>query len=316
MMERTLWFDQRVRAGKYPNAAGLARHWEISNKTAQRTIAFIRDRLCAPLEYDASKKGYHYSEPNYFLPFLQVTQEEILSILLARNLLSHAAGGFISRSIGKLHRKLFAEIETVGLTEERMDESFSAAWNGYSPTQGETFRRVTSALLERRLLSFTYRAPSSGQTTRRIAEPHHLQHYMGDWILIAWCRLRQDWRKLFLSRMEDGTILEGSFEFRPAINWQHLREGAFGIFQGGQSVWVTLRFNPFRARWIEGQYWHPGQRITKNVDGGLDLSIPVSDFREIKMKILQFGADVEVISPTELREEIRTEIERMSGMYK
>lgn len=316
MVERFLWFDRQVRAGRYPNATGMAGRWEISHKTAQRTIAFIRDRLGAPLEYDFTRKGYFYSQANYFIPFLQITQEEVLSILVAKNLLSHAAGGIISRSIDKLRRRLFAETGSIGLTEEKMEEAFSAAWNGYSPTQGETFRLVTSALLEHHLLAFTYHSPSTGQTTRRMAEPHHLQHYMGSWILIAWCRLRDDWRKLFLSRMDHLSIMQESFIPRPQSQWRHLLEGAFGIFQGEETIVVTLRFNPFRARWIAEQYWHLDQRITRLPDGGLDLTLPVSDFREIKMKILQFGADVEVIAPEELRQEMQKEIMKMSKIYK
>ena len=41
----------------------------------------------------------------------------------------------------------------------------------------------------------------------------------------------------------------------------------------------------------------------------------MADFREIKMKILQFGADVEVIAPEELREEVRQEIDKMAKLY-
>jgi predicted DNA-binding transcriptional regulator YafY len=43
--ERFFWFDERVRARAYPNAAKLAERFEISTKTAQRAIEFMRDRL-------------------------------------------------------------------------------------------------------------------------------------------------------------------------------------------------------------------------------------------------------------------------------
>jgi len=42
----------------------------------------------------------------------------------------------------------------------------------------------------------------------------------------------------------------------------------------------------------------------------------LADFREIKLKILQFGADVEVISPEELRRAVRKEIDKMAKKYK
>jgi predicted DNA-binding transcriptional regulator YafY len=55
--ERFVWFDHQVRTKKYPNATSLAEKFEISTKTAQRDIDFMRDRLLCPLDYDSSKKG-------------------------------------------------------------------------------------------------------------------------------------------------------------------------------------------------------------------------------------------------------------------
>jgi predicted DNA-binding transcriptional regulator YafY len=43
--------------------------------------------------------------------------------------------------------------------------------------------------------------------------------------------------------------------------------------------------------------------------------IIVTDFRQVKLKILQFGADVEVMKPEELREEVKNEIEKMTKIY-
>ena len=40
--ERFFWFDERVKAKAYPNAAKLAERFEISSKTAQRAIEFMQ----------------------------------------------------------------------------------------------------------------------------------------------------------------------------------------------------------------------------------------------------------------------------------
>jgi predicted DNA-binding transcriptional regulator YafY len=115
--------------------------------------------------------------------------------------------------------------------------------------------------------------------------------------------------------MSDVSVLDEAFEPKPESAWRHLLEGAFGLFQGDRTVPVTLRFNAFRARWIKEQHWHPDQQIIENPDGGLDLTLPVADFREIKLKILQFGADAEVLAPESLRREIKEEIDRMKSVY-
>jgi DeoR/GlpR family transcriptional regulator of sugar metabolism len=40
--ERFIWFDNHVKSKKYPNASSLAEQFEISTKTAQRDIEFMR----------------------------------------------------------------------------------------------------------------------------------------------------------------------------------------------------------------------------------------------------------------------------------
>lgn len=127
--------------------------------------------------------------------------------------------------------------------------------------------------------------------------------------------MREDWRKLYLSRIDSLEPLTETFEPRPREQWAHQLEGAFGIFQGDAAIPVTLSFNAFRARWVREQLWHPAQEIRETPDGGIEISFPVADFREVKMMILQFGADAHVLAPEALRDEIRDEVTRMRGLY-
>ncbi len=313
--ERYYWFDNQIRAGKYPNATRLAEEFGCSKKTAQRAIDFMRDRLYAPLEYDKIQRGYFYIDNSFELPSLQVSQEELLSILLAQNILSNSAGGSISALINRFGKRLFVKMGDLGLDEKRMKEAFSATWNEYAPARGPVFQQVSKALLENRVLEFSYTSPRDQQPNRRAVEPHHLQHYMGSWTMIGFCRLRNDWRKFMLSRMTELELAKEQFKTQPKPEWASQLEGGFGIFQGGKLTTVKLRFNPFRAAWIKEQVWHPQQNITALPDGSLDMTFPVYKFHEVKMKILQFGGDVEVLEPLELRDEIREDIVKMKGIY-
>lgn len=313
--ERYIWFDGQIRQGQYPNATTLARKFEFSEKTAHRAIEFMRDMLDAPLEYHPTHKGFFYTDSAFSLPAFKVAQEELLAILVARNLLSGSAGGVISRAISRFGRKLFAMTGGVGLTEAFIDQVFSAAWHGYSPGQAEPFQLLVEALLRKKSVSFRYRSPQDDSVTIRTVHPHHLQHYMGSWVLLAWCTLRNQWRRFFLARMEEVVVTRGTFRERPAEEWRYLLNDAFGIFQAAEIFPVTLRFTPDRARWIREQHWHPKQGMTMEADGSLLLSLPMADLREIKMKVLQFGAGIEVLEPAELRQEIREEIAAMQKKY-
>ena len=66
--ERFLWFHDQVKAKAHPNSKKLAEKFEVSRKTAQRDIEFMRDRLGAPLVYSPLERGYEYEEKTYTLP--------------------------------------------------------------------------------------------------------------------------------------------------------------------------------------------------------------------------------------------------------
>src|SRR3972149_9728434 len=86
--ERFLWAHGRVKARASPKAGRLADRFEISCRTAQRDIEFMRDRLHAPLEYDRERNGYRYTDRSFELPGMMLTEENVVAVALAVRLAS------------------------------------------------------------------------------------------------------------------------------------------------------------------------------------------------------------------------------------
>ena len=314
--ERYLWFDKKIRNRLFPNARHLRDEFGISLRTARRAIDDMRTFFGAPLAYSHSRKGFYYSDTSFSLPPLWISQEELLAVLIARNLLSSCSGGVISAAIDSVGKRLEAITEKhTGFRFDRLDSIFSASWNEHAPTEPAVFQQVVRALLDTRLLTFSYTSPRTGIPSERMVEPHHLRHYRGTWFLLAWCRNRGQWRTFALPRMTEIILSAASFMPRPEREWQPLVNTAFGIFQGDNAILVRIRFTPERAAWIREQSWHPEQRLEETDDGSLVLSLMVADLREIKMRVLQFGADAQVLEPNALRLEIIDEISRMKKIY-
>ena len=81
---RTIWLDIQTRAGSYPNIQALQEKFEIRRRTAFNTVAFMRERLGAPLAYSGARCGYYYTDPTYILPALFLQEGELLVLLLAQ----------------------------------------------------------------------------------------------------------------------------------------------------------------------------------------------------------------------------------------
>lgn len=56
VMRRIHYIDEKISAGRYPNATSLAKELECNARTIQRDIEYMKDSLYAPLEYDHTKK--------------------------------------------------------------------------------------------------------------------------------------------------------------------------------------------------------------------------------------------------------------------
>ena len=52
----------QLKAGDFPNCRKISDELEVSSKTIQRDIDFMRDRLGLPIEYDPLRFGFHYTE--------------------------------------------------------------------------------------------------------------------------------------------------------------------------------------------------------------------------------------------------------------
>src|SRR5689334_2543797 len=107
-LERIAALDRAIRAGRYPNASTLARELEVCPRTVQRDIDFLRDRLGAPLAFDARPNGYVYRDPTYRLPHLTLTEGELVALFLAERVLQQYRGAPYGPDLARAFRKVTA----------------------------------------------------------------------------------------------------------------------------------------------------------------------------------------------------------------
>jgi len=307
-LERFVWFDNEVRSQRYPNTSTLAEQFEVTTKTAQRTIEYFRDRLRVPLQYNFGKKGYSYTEPDFQLPLSRISEQELLALLISRKLISEASAGTLSDELGKISKKLSSLLKINLPGRAHPEDAFSFRWKTIHPADATIFSTVTSALLRGNLLTFRYRPPHLDAGIDRAVEPHHMVNYMGNWHLIAFCHLRNDWRDFMLSRMTNCQATEKTFVVRPSEEWQPHLLNSFGIYQNKDIYNVIVRFTPERSRLVREEIWHEGQQDQTDATGSLCRAIPVSHQTEILMEILQHGSHAEVLEPQWLRNEVIQEL--------
>lgn len=315
--ERFLWFHNQAKQERFPNAASLAAHFEISRKTAQRDIEFMHERLHAPLEYVPAHRGYHYEGNTYQLPGLWLKDEEVMSLLVSARLASTVPDTALKSTLHEiLNRLLGLHTTTASLTLDALSRKVSVKNIEYCRTDEAIFHQALDALLRNCSLTITYYSPHNDEATTRDILPLHLLHYMGTWHLIAYCALKDGLRDFVLSRIRAINPSSRAITAHvPAASVKDYIRKNFGIMTGGETFEVCLRFSPAISPWLAEQVWHPAQEMRWENDKTLCLTFPVADFREVKREILKYGAQVEVVSPAALRAEVKQEIEEMKEIY-
>jgi len=89
---RLLFIDRRLSEGRYPNCRTLAEEWEVSRKTIQRDLDYMRYQLEAPIEYSSDNRGYYYTEQNFKLPAISIKESDLFAIYLAEKVLEQYEG--------------------------------------------------------------------------------------------------------------------------------------------------------------------------------------------------------------------------------
>lgn len=315
--KRILWFDSRVQNNRHPNARNLSEHFNISARTAQRDIECLRDNFNAPLYFNRPKNGYCYTDDTFSLPAFWFNEDNVIALALSARLASAIPDKTIKNDLaGIIQRVLGIFGSASGLDLKMLSEKVSVKNVEYAVTDEQIFHAVIKALFEAYPIDITYYSPHKNQTTQRTVMPLHLMHYMGSWHLIAFCSSKKDLRNFSISRIKSIHPSDMTIKIPKSLgSIKHYIRRHFGIMQGGKTQKVTLKISHAIAAWVSEQIWHPEQKMVASKDGSIELSLPVGDFREIRRRILSYGADIEVLNPRELKEDVKKEILKMTKIY-
>ena len=167
---------------------------------------------------------------------------------------------------------------------------------------------LTKAWAERRVVAFEYlpapygegREPRRATVRPYLLEPSLQTHAL---YLIGFDEDRQAMRTFKVERMRDLAVLPRTFDAPEADVVTQLRR-AWDIIADQPATEVVLRFAPSVAGRVKEATWHPSQRVTTLPDGGIEWRATVAGTIEIRLWILQWGADVEVLAPAALRADV------------
>ncbi len=319
--ERILTLHRKLKNARYPvPLLQLLDDLDCSRATLYRDVAFLRDALGAPVESgggEAASFSYADDEGERFeLPGLWLSSEELAAVLALNELIGRADPGVLTGALAPLKSRI--EHLLAGRVQGRappIGRIRVIPWGARKLDQ-HAFRIVAGAVLERRQLTFRYRARTTGDESRRRVSPQRLTHYRDNWYLDAWDHGREALRSFAVDRINEAHVGTEPARDMSDAELDEVLAASYGIFAGKPRAWATVRFSAHAARWVADEHWHSRQRGTWLADGRYELELPYSNASELLRDVLKYGADAEVVAPTELREKVKIQLQLAQGMYR
>lgn len=295
--------------------AEIARRVGVATRTVYRDLTALETEVGVAVWSDNGLWGVVGEE---FLPPLKLTLDEAMAVVLSARLMVRYADKYdpdLAAAFEKLEavlpRPLAEHVERTldVLAQHPRDEAFS-----------ERVHRLTRAWAERRVVTLDYEPAryGPGSTARQavvrpyLIEPSLQTHAL---YLIGWDETRDGLRTFKIERIRDVALTPRTFELPVGDGAEGALRRAWDIIADQPATDVVLRFAPSVAARVEEATWHPTQRVERQTDGSLTWRATVAGTIEIRLWVLSWGDDVEVVEPETLRIDVADTHRRAAARY-
>ncbi len=252
-----------------------------------------------------------------YLSNLRVNLYESLSLYLAAKQTlqqSRMAGIHAVNALEKLSMALHQP-----MTSRLVDEANKVLNSRIDPQKMKVFETIARGWAERIVVDILYRGLHGQQERRYRIQPYLIEPsaWSDSVYVIAHSHEFGNVVPFKIERISRAVLSTEQFEIPDDFDRERLLRYAWGIWRkGGNPEIVRLKFRPgAAARRLLESTWHPLEKVQETPDGGCIWEAPIAEWREMLPWVRGWGADVEVLAPSELRKRLLQEVRRLGRIY-
>jgi predicted DNA-binding transcriptional regulator YafY len=265
--------------------------------------------------YDRRERRYKILK-DIFIPVFDLTMTEVISLAMAVRQLSAAGDHTLAWDAVQAIRKVATN------APEPAREILAHAINDM--TLRQTFRvdptllnRLWQAQQNRRRVRLLYDDYSVGKQRWLLADVYMI--YFKGRALYADAYLVEEDRLAMLraSRLKQVELQPAVFSMRSDYNFHERHHHSFRVMIGeGKPQRVRIQFDARVARYIREAYWHDSQFMMDGEDGGLILTLTVSEPREVLWYLVfPWGEGAKILEPKWLQAEAARTARQVYKLY-
>ena len=273
----------------------LADKFEVSVRTIYRDIDSISS-VGVPIFTTQGKGGGIKIDNEYILNKSLFDTNEKEEIIAALQGLEKTNEAYKSELITKLSA-LFK------IKNSNWIEIDFTSW-GSNNTYQDLFNALKTAIINKNIISFSY-ISSKAEKINREVKPIRLLFKEQDWYLYAFCLLRNDFRYFKLSRIRDLEVLAINYEdnFENEVLKKELKYENI--------VNIKLKFDKSVAFRVYDEF----KAIVEDKKGNLYVEMKIPNNYKLYNYIFSFGANVEILEPKEIRNQLKNMINKIAKKY-
>ncbi|RIV17917.1 YafY family transcriptional regulator [Fibrisoma montanum] len=284
-------------------ATELAQRFSVSTRTIYRDIRSLEEAGVPVVTQEG--KGYMLME-GYRLPPVMFTREEAIALLTAEKMAAQLTDAPTAQLTGSAMDKLRSALRRNDRDHlETLSPHIQVLGPVNQPGHSNAYQQLLTAITNQRVVQLTYWAPDAEAPSQREVEPIGL--YMNyRWHMVAYCRLRQNFRDFRLDRIQHLTVSQERFTARPETLRQYLTAEA----ERGTKLKVVIRWQreailPALAQhWQDTKYQYGWAHEQLLPDGQVEMTFIIGSLTYLAAWLLPYAGAVTVVEPPTLRQHL------------
>ena len=310
-IDRLLGTVLLLQSRRVVTAEQIAAHFEISVRTVYRDLSALSE-IGVPI---AAEAGVGYSLlKGYHLPPVMFSEAEASALFIGGEMVKKFADSSLAKPVDSALLKIRAVLPRAQRDQaERVLQHTAVIETPRQPAHldREILLPIQRAVALHRVLHLDYQTKGREQATPREVEPLGVVYYGNAWYLIAWCRLRADFRHFRLDRIRHLAMREATFEPRRDFSLRaHLAESV----RKEDTVLARVRFTREAAERVRSECF-AGWVEERWVGGRVEMDFLTFSLEWLGRWVLSFGDEAEAVAPKRLRELVQAEAEEVVRLY-
>jgi predicted DNA-binding transcriptional regulator YafY len=199
----------QLQSKRIVTAKSIAERFQISLRTVYRDIKTLQE---AGVPIGAENGVGYFIVDGYQLPPVQFTEEEANALITAEKLVLQKKEKSLTDNYTSALTKIKAVLRNSQKEKVELLTNRIGADAKYTNTPKSNFLAIIQkAIIEATILQLTYQSLYKNEITKRTIKPLAFYFTENDWILVAYCNLRNALREFRLDKIQQLQITEEHF---------------------------------------------------------------------------------------------------------